>query len=115
MSAGKPPMTAYLRQMPARPNPPIPPDATSEAVRAATALVAEAVTALRTARDYLDEGAQVPGLPDSLGGSLAAYESVIEALRRTLEASVQWLDDKAELLHSQHSPLNKQEQKPTAP
>jgi hypothetical protein len=92
---------------PARPDSPIQPDEVSKRVREATALLAQAVDRLRDARDLLDEAAQVESLPDGLAGWFQAYEGVVESLRRNLNAALTWDDDKAELLFSRHSPLNR--------
>ena len=64
--------------MPARPNPSIQPDETSQAVREATALVARAVAQLRDARDTLDEASEVAGLPEGLAGSLGTTNPLWE-------------------------------------
>jgi hypothetical protein len=79
----------------------------SDRVREATALVVQAVLRLKDARDLLDEAAQVESLPEGIAGSIAAYESVVESLRRNLDSMVKWNEDKAELLFSRHSPLNR--------
>jgi hypothetical protein len=98
--------------VPARPEPPIPPDDVSERVREAAALLAQAVDRLRDARDLLDEAAQVESLPEGLAGWYQAYEGVVESLRRNLDAALKWDDDKAELLFSRHSPLKRQRRPP---
>jgi hypothetical protein len=92
---------------PARPDPPIQPDDVSKRVREATALLAQAIDRLGDARDLLDEAAQVESLPDGLAGWFQAYEGVVEALRQNLNAASTWNDDKAELLFSRHSPLDR--------
>jgi DNA-binding ferritin-like protein len=92
---------------PAKPDPPIQPDEVSERVREANRLLAQAVDRLKDARDLLDEASQVEDLPEGLAGSFQAYESVVESLRRTLDAVVKTTEDKAELWFSRHSPLNR--------
>jgi hypothetical protein len=92
---------------PANPDPPIQPDEVSARVREANALLARAIEHLRDARDLLDEAAEVESLPAGLAGGLRAYESVIESLRRTLDAIVKSADEKAELWFSRLSPLER--------
>src|SRR3954463_11409737 len=91
--------------MPARPPKPIQPDETSQTVRMALPLLREAVEYLRDARDRFDEAAEIKGLPPDLAGSFGTYEAVVESLRQTLVGTAKWLDDKAELQYSSHSPL----------
>lgn len=88
------------------------PDDASERVREATELLTHAVDRMRDARDLLDEAAQVEFLPEGLAGWFQAYEGVVESLRRNLDAALKWNDDKAKLLFSRHSPLNRERRPP---
>jgi hypothetical protein len=63
----------------------------SERVREATELLTQAV---------------------DLAGWFQAYEGVVESLRRNLDAALKWNDDKAKLLFSRHSPLNRERRPP---
>lgn len=101
-------LRSEARAWPSRPNPPIEPDDASNAIREANALKAQAVDHPRTARDLLDEASEVDGLPPGVAGAMGAHESVIDALRGLLAGEVQWTDEKAELLHSKHSPARRQ-------